>query len=79
MKEALDRLRPRLMEIFTYLHAHPEISWKEVETTNYIVDLLTREGFSHNALKIVQGFMLISAREIPKWAYVRILMHYGKK
>lgn len=24
MKEALDRLRPRLMEIFTYLHAHPE-------------------------------------------------------
>ncbi len=55
MKEALDRLIPRLMEIFTYLHAHPEISWKEVETTNYIVDLLTREGFSPQRFKNCTG------------------------
>ncbi|MCM3791377.1 amidohydrolase [Domibacillus indicus] len=34
----------RLLEIFEHLHAHPEISWKETETTAYISQLLTKEG-----------------------------------
>ena len=59
MKEELDYLRPRLMEIFTYLHANPEISWHEVETTNYIVELLTQEGFLLDDLKIPQDYMLM--------------------
>lgn len=66
MKEALDRLRPRLMEIFTYLHAHPEISWKEVETTNYIVDLLTREGFSPQRFKNCTGLYVDIGKGNPK-------------
>lgn len=66
MKEALDRLRPRLMEIFTYLHAHPEISWKEVETTNYIVDLLTREGFSPQRFKKCTGLYVDIGKGNPK-------------
>lgn len=66
MKEALDRLRPRLMEIFTYLHAHPEISWKEVETTNYIVDLLTCEGFSPQRFKNCTGLYVDIGKGNPK-------------
>ncbi|MFJ7669090.1 M20 peptidase aminoacylase family protein [Lysinibacillus sp. NPDC097195] len=66
MKEALDRLRPRLMEIFTYLHANPEISWKEVETTNYIFNLLTREGFSPQRFKNCTGLYVDIGEGTPK-------------
>jgi len=66
IKEALDRLRPRLMEIFTYLHANPEISWKEVETTNYIFDLLTREGFSPQRFKNCTGLYVDIGEGTPK-------------
>ncbi len=34
-------LHNRLNEIFTHLHANPEISWEEVNTTAYIKDLLS--------------------------------------
>ncbi|MGY3185665.1 M20 peptidase aminoacylase family protein [Lysinibacillus sp. TE18511] len=66
MKEALDRLRPRLMEIFTYLHANPEISWHEIETTNYIFDLLTREGFSPVRFKNITGLYVDVGNGEPK-------------
>ena len=66
IKEALDRLRPRLMEIYTYLHANPEISWKEVETTNYIFDLLTREGFSPQRFKNCTGLYVDIGEGTPK-------------
>ncbi|MGE6514975.1 M20 peptidase aminoacylase family protein [Lysinibacillus sphaericus] len=66
MKEALDRLRPRLMEIFTYLHAHPEKSWYEVETTNYIFELLTREGYSPKRFENCTGLYVDVGRGKPK-------------
>jgi amidohydrolase len=34
----------RLLEIFKHLHANPEISWKETETTVYLSRLLQSEG-----------------------------------
>ncbi|MFK2826371.1 M20 peptidase aminoacylase family protein [Bacillus sp. B190/17] len=34
----------RLLDIFHHLHTHPEISWKETETTAYIAGLLKKEG-----------------------------------
>lgn len=34
----------QLMNIFQHLHTHPEISWKETETTAYITELLKKEG-----------------------------------
>ncbi|KAB7706622.1 amidohydrolase [Bacillus aerolatus] len=34
----------RLIDIFNHLHTHPEISWKETETTAYIAGLLKKEG-----------------------------------
>lgn len=66
MKEELDYLRPRLMEIFTYLHANPEISWHEVETTNYIVELLTQEGFSPKRFKNSTGLYVDVGKGNPK-------------
>ncbi|RKD24460.1 amidohydrolase [Ammoniphilus oxalaticus] len=44
MKQALESLRPRVMEIFEHLRAHPEISWREVETTAYLACLLRESG-----------------------------------
>lgn len=43
MKSMIHQLQPRLREIFTHLHAHPEISWEEYETTSYIKSLLQGE------------------------------------
>lgn len=46
MKDGKESNRSRIDEIFTYLHEHPEISWKEVETTAYLKKLIEQEGFS---------------------------------
>lgn len=35
-----------LLEIFQYLHDHPETSWNEYNTTSYIAKLLEKEGVS---------------------------------
>lgn len=37
-------LEQRVQETFDYLHKHPEISWEEKETTNYIKSLLEKSG-----------------------------------
>ncbi|WP_338751710.1 M20 peptidase aminoacylase family protein [Bacillus sp. FJAT-52991] len=39
-------LEGRLLDIFNHLHTHPEISWKETNTTACIADLLRSEGVS---------------------------------
>src|SRR5699024_8572593 len=38
------KLNEKIQEIFTHLHEHPEISWKEKQTTSYIKDFLEDEG-----------------------------------
>lgn len=50
MKAIIDNLKPTITEIFTHLHANPERSWDEFETTAYIKKLLEANGF------IVQTF-----------------------
>jgi amidohydrolase len=40
MNRVLQNLQPRLTDIFTHLHEHPEISWQEKKTTQYIANLL---------------------------------------
>jgi amidohydrolase len=45
MKQLLEEITPTLKEVFTYLHSHPEISWKEQNTTNYIKQLLESYDF----------------------------------
>lgn len=45
MKQNLQQLSSKVEEIFHYLHTHPEVSWQEYETTDYIAALLEQEGF----------------------------------
>lgn len=40
MKDQLELLKPRIMEIFHHLHDYPEISWEEHHTTKYIHSIL---------------------------------------
>lgn len=39
---ATEQLEKEVMDIFDYLHAHPEISWKEFNTTQYIKDFFEK-------------------------------------
>ena len=55
MKESLHELKPALEEVFAYLHNHPEVSWKEVETTRYLKEYLDREGFTVELFKGITG------------------------
>lgn len=41
---ALTRLAPRIIEFRRHLHAHPELSLKELATTTYLAEQLTSEG-----------------------------------
>lgn len=45
MKAVLQELKPIVEKVFNHLHLHPEISWQEFETTNYLQQLLESEGF----------------------------------
>ncbi|WP_285767790.1 M20 peptidase aminoacylase family protein [Peribacillus sp. SI8-4] len=40
IKQTIQALRPRIFEIFDHLHAHPETSWNEVNTTAFISNIL---------------------------------------
>lgn len=44
LKDQIERIKPKLQSVFNHLHTHPEISWEEVETTKYIVNLLSEIG-----------------------------------
>ncbi|UCZ52926.1 M20 peptidase aminoacylase family protein [Bacillus shivajii] len=39
MNPTIEKLTPKLLKIFSYLHKNPEISWEEYETTKYIKGL----------------------------------------
>jgi amidohydrolase len=41
---AVSDLKSQIYEIFDHLHTHPEVSWKEVKTTQYIVERLEELG-----------------------------------
>nr|WP_198512538.1 M20 peptidase aminoacylase family protein [Bacillus sp. mrc49] len=40
IKQTIETLRPRIFGIFDHLHAHPETSWNEVNTTAFISNIL---------------------------------------
>lgn len=45
MKTVLQEVKPIVEEVFAHLHAHPEISWKEIETTKYLQQFIENEGY----------------------------------
>ncbi|MEK4924508.1 M20 peptidase aminoacylase family protein [Cytobacillus sp. FSL R5-0569] len=40
----LSTIKQKVLESFNYLHSHPEISWEEKNTTDYISELLEENG-----------------------------------
>ncbi|MFJ8243750.1 M20 peptidase aminoacylase family protein [Peribacillus asahii] len=46
MKLFIEQLKPTIQTVFEHLHQHPEVSWKEYQTTAYIKQLLEEEGFN---------------------------------
>lgn len=70
MKQIIKRLKPKLQNIFDYLHTHPEISWKEFNTTKYIKNLLsplncrikTFEDMTGLVVEIGQGDPVVALR-----------------
>ena len=49
------KLNEKIQEIFTHLHEHPEISWKEKQTTSYIKDFLEDEGLKPQTFPDMTG------------------------
>jgi amidohydrolase len=58
MKTVLEEIKPIVEEVFQHLHKHPEISWKEVETTKYLKKLLESEGFKVETFKDTTGLIV---------------------
>lgn len=53
-------------QLFSYLHEHAEVSWEEVETTNYLVDLFEEAGFSPKRFEHIPGFSVEIGEGSPK-------------
>ncbi|MBO1002533.1 M20 peptidase aminoacylase family protein [Pseudogracilibacillus auburnensis] len=58
MKTTIKQLTTRLTEIFNHLHTHPEISWQEENTTNYIQSLFEREDCKITTFNDLTGLMI---------------------
>lgn len=53
-------------ELFNHLHTHAEVSWEEVETTNFLVDVFKKAGFSPKRFKNIPGFSVEIGEGSPK-------------
>lgn len=63
--ELLNTLKPKLDEIFNYLHEHPEKSWHEVNTTKYLAQLLEKYGFKVNYFDRIPGLYVEMGQGSP--------------
>ncbi|HLR75177.1 MAG TPA: M20 peptidase aminoacylase family protein [Virgibacillus sp.] len=59
-------LAERLQPIFDYLHAHPEVSWKEENTTNYLVNFLEKEGLAPKKFSNMTGLYVDIGEGVPQ-------------
>ncbi|WP_342472081.1 amidohydrolase [Metasolibacillus sp. FSL H7-0170] len=59
-------MKEKMLNIFSHLHAHGEISFKEVETTNYLVALFEAAGFQPKRFKNIPGFSVEIGSGSPK-------------
>ncbi|RNF39650.1 M20 peptidase aminoacylase family protein [Planococcus salinus] len=58
VKLVAEEVQPIAQEVFEHLHTHPEISWKEVETTKYLKEFLEREGFQVETFDDMTGLVV---------------------
>ncbi|PFG05167.1 amidohydrolase [Bacillus sp. es.034] len=50
-------IEKQILEWFTHFHTHPEVSWKEVETTNTIAGILDELNVSYRRFSDVTGLI----------------------
>lgn len=55
-----------LQTVFEHLHHHAEISWEEIETTNYLVTLFENAGFQPKRFQHCPGFSVEIGTGSPK-------------
>lgn len=65
MNQVLQNLQPRLAEIFTHLHEHPEISWQEKQTTQYIANLLKEAQMEPQLFEDMTGLYVDIGKGTP--------------
>lgn len=61
MKKLIEELKPEILNIFQHLHEHPEISWNELQTTNYISRILEKNGLEIKQFDDIPGIIGIWA------------------
>lgn len=61
-----EQLQARLQTEFNYLHSHPEISWQEVNTTEYLATLLRKEGLEPIIFSDMTGLYVDIGQGEPK-------------
>ena len=66
MVKQAEVLSQQLLSIFNYLHEHPEISWQEHETTDYLARFLQKLGLSPVRLKGCTGLYVDIGQGIPR-------------
>lgn len=59
-------LAERMQSIFNYLHTHPEVSWKEEQTTNYLVRFLQDIGLTPKHFDNMTGLYVDIGEGTPK-------------
>lgn len=59
-------LKQKLEDIFAYLHEHPEISWNEINTTQYIKRLLEEIGLQPITFNDITGLYVDIGEGSPK-------------
>lgn len=50
-------IEQRIVDYFNHFHAHPEVSWKEVETTKKLAAIMTELGVKHHTFPDVTGLI----------------------
>ncbi|MEK5039768.1 amidohydrolase [Sporosarcina sp. FSL K6-3457] len=48
-------VKEKISQWFEHFHAHPEVSWKEIETTAKLAEILTEMGVKHHTFDDVTG------------------------
>ncbi|GLC89748.1 amidohydrolase [Lysinibacillus piscis] len=59
-------MKESIINLFTHLHEHAEVSWKEIETTNYLVALFEEAGFQPQRFQHIPGFSVEIGEGSPK-------------
>ncbi|TWT07003.1 amidohydrolase [Planococcus sp. CPCC 101016] len=48
-------IKQQILDYFNHFHSHPEVSWKEVETTRKLADILSDLGVGHRTFPDITG------------------------